>query len=101
MKRAAVIGGCLLLAGCGTFHLDNGAVIPVGRTRDQFATDQIICKDKAMTESQTASDQVRGFLLGLTIVGAAVYFDLQKQAQRRVFTECMTGRGYTVIPASD
>jgi hypothetical protein len=100
MKHLATIALCLACAGCGTFQLDAGAVLPPGKTMDQAAIDQLICKDKAATDSQTAADQARGFLLGLTIIGVAVDLEQQKKDQRRIFAECMTARGYKVIKAA-
>jgi hypothetical protein len=65
--------------------------------------DVLVCKDRAKTESQTAADQARGFVLGLglSFVGVAIDYDQQKRDQRRIFRECMEARGYTIIPATD
>ena len=41
------------------------------------------------------------FLLGLTIVGAPVAFEMEKSKQREVFTNCMQERGYAITPAKN
>ena len=94
---------CLALSGCGTFKLASGGTIPAGKTKDQVRPDVLTCKDRAKTESQTAQDQARGFMLGLTLsfVGVAIDYEQQKKDQRRIYKECMDDLGYNLTPATD
>ena len=96
---------CLLCAGCGEFRLAS-QITPsptLLKTPDQITLDTLVCKDKAKTESQTAADQARGFMLGFTlsVFGAAIDYEQQKKDQRRIFKECMEARGYSVAPPPD
>jgi len=45
--------------------------------------------------------QAGAFVLGLTIVGAPVAFELERAKQREVYKSCMEARGYRVVPPSD
>jgi len=94
---------CLALGGCGTFKLAAGGTPPPGKTKDQQTLDVLVCKDRAKTESQTAADQARGFVLGLglSVIGVAIDYQQQKSDQRRIYKDCMEARGYTIIPATD
>ena len=56
------------------------------------------CKDQAKLAANTTGRQTGAFLLGMTIIGAPVAFELEKAKQREVFAQCMTARGYTVMP---
>ena len=80
---------CLALSGCGTFKLAAGGTPPPGKTKDQQTLDVLVCKDRAKTESQTAADQARGFVLGLglSVIGVAIDYQQQK----------MTSAGFTKI----
>lgn len=102
-QRIGAVALCLLCADCGSFNLAAGGTPPPGKTQDQMTLDVLVCKDRAKTESQTAADQARGFVLGLglSFVGVAIDYDQQKRDQRRIFRECMEARGYTIIPATD
>ena len=101
-QRAAVMVP-LLCGACGTFQLSAGGSVPPGKTKDQVQLDVLTCKDRAKTESQTAADQARGFMLGLTLsfIGVAIDYEQQKNDQRRIYKDCMEARGYTIIPATD
>lgn len=103
MRVLAVMLLCLLCVGCGEFKLAAGVSPPSGKTTDQETLDTLVCKDRARTESQTAADQVRGFMLGLTLsfVGAGIDYEQQKNDQRRIFKSCMEAKGYTLQPATD
>lgn len=94
---------CLLLAGCGTFHLASGGTIPADKTRDQVTLDVLTCKDQAKTDSQTDAAQARGFMLGFTlsVVGVAIDYQHQKADQRAIYRSCMEARGYTITAATD
>lgn len=91
----------LLLTGCGTFQLASGIYPPVGKSPNQQQTDTLVCKDRAKLEANTAGRQTGAFLLGMTLVGAPVAFELEKTKQREVFSECMTALGYRIVPATD
>lgn len=88
------------LTSCGTFVL--GTAVPqTSKTANQQQLDNLDCKDKARLAASTTDRQVGAFLLGMTIIGAPVAFEIEKSKQREVFKSCMEGKGYKVIPASD
>jgi hypothetical protein len=85
------------IAACGTFNLGN--VHPqANKTADQQQLDTLSCKDQASLAVSSAGRQTGDFLLGLTIVGTPVAYELDKAKQRQVFTDCMQARGYSVTP---
>lgn len=87
-----------LSAGC-TFNL--GTVrSPSGKTADQQQSDILYCKDQAHLAVSSTGRQTGDFLLGVTIVGAPVAYELDKSKQREVYGTCMRAKGYTVIPPS-
>lgn len=88
----------LIVAACGTFQLASNTLAPAGKTPDQHQMDTLICKDQAELAANTASRQAGAFLLGMTIIGTPVAYELEKSKQREVFAHCMTARGYTVVP---
>lgn len=88
----------LLLFACGTFQLASGIHPPAGKTKDQQQVDMLICKDQAKLAANTPAKQTGAFLLGATIIGAPVAYEMEKSTQRKVFAECMTKRGYIVDP---
>ncbi|MGD0266055.1 MAG: hypothetical protein ABSD47_14030 [Candidatus Methylomirabilota bacterium] len=99
MRKATILGLCIVLAGC-TFPL--GYVQPQGgKTPDQQKLDTLDCKDKAHLEASSTGRQVGYFFLGMTIIGTPAAYALDRDVQRSVFKECMEGRGYTVIPAEE
>jgi hypothetical protein len=83
------------IAGCGTFTLGN--VRPqTGKSPEQQQLDTLTCKDQANLAANSAGRQTGDFLLGLTIVGAPVAYEMDKAKQRQVFADCMKARGYVV-----
>ena len=89
----AVVTG--LLTGCGTFNL--GYVqSQAGRTAEQQQLDTLTCKDTARLAAESGDRQVGNFLLGMTIVGAPIAYELDRSKQREVFKECMQGKGYSI-----
>jgi hypothetical protein len=90
-----------VLTACGTFQLADGIYPPPGKTSEQQQTDILACKDQARLEANTADRQAGAFLLGMTIIGAPVAFELEKAKQREVFSQCMTARGYRIVPSTD
>lgn len=96
---ALLIVLCMVVTGC-TFPL--GIVQPqAGKTKDQQELDTLFCKDKAHLAASGTGQQVGAFFLGMTLVGIPVAYALDRSTQRRVFEECMAGRGYKVIPPDD
>ncbi len=88
----------LLLVTCGTYAL--GKIRPQeGKTPDQQQLDILTCKDQAGTTANSAGRQTADFFLGLTIVGAPIAIQREKNKEREVFAECMRARGYVVTPA--
>lgn len=83
------------LAACGTFSLGNVRSQP-GKTAEQQQLDTLTCKDQASLAVNSAGRQTGDFLLGLTIVGAPVAYEMDKAKQRQVFADCMAARGYSV-----
>ena len=88
----------LVVAACGTFPLSGNTYGPPGKTQDQHQMDILVCKDQAKLAANTTARQTGAFLLGLTIIGTPVAFELEKAKQREVFAQCMTARGYRVDP---
>jgi hypothetical protein len=86
------------VSGCGTFPLSGGTTPPAGKTADQHQLDILTCQHEGKMAANTGARQTGAFLLGLTIVGTPLAFELEKKKQREVFAECMTARGYTVVP---
>jgi hypothetical protein len=86
------------VAACGTFNLGN--VRPqIGKTSEQQQLDTLTCKDQANLAANSAGRQTGDFLLGLTIVGAPVAYEMDKAKQRQVFADCMHARGYVMTAA--
>jgi hypothetical protein len=98
--KTLVVVAALLCVSCGTFQLGN-VHVPADRTKDQAQLDILTCKDQAHLETDKAENQVKDFLLGLTIIGAPVAYEKDKATQREVFAKCMGDRGYRVDPPSD
>lgn len=85
------------VSGCGTFQL-SGGTSQAGKTADQHQLDVLTCQHEGKMAASTGARQTGAFLLGLTIIGTPVAFELDKAKQREVFAQCMTARGYTVAP---
>jgi hypothetical protein len=83
------------VAACGTFNLGNVHPQP-NKTADQQQLDTLSCKDQATLAVSSAGRQTGDFLLGLTIVGTPVAYEMDKAKQRQVFADCMQARGYSV-----
>ena len=88
----------LVVAACGTFPLSKNTIAPTGKTADQHQLDILVCQDQAKLAASTAGRQAGNFLLGMTLIGTPVAYELDKAKQREVFAQCMTARGYTVVP---
>jgi len=100
-RRLTIFAAPLLCVGCGTFQLANGIYPPAGKSHDQQQTDILVCKDEAKLAANTTERQTGAFLLGMTIVGAPVAFEMEKSKQREVFSQCLTARGYRVTVPDD
>lgn len=100
--RSVVTVSCFtLLSGCGTFQLASDVRPLSSKTQEQQQLDNLACKDQARLAANTAERQTGAFLLGMTIVGAPVAFELEKAKQREVFKSCMEAKGYRVLPPAD
>lgn len=82
---------------CGTFNLGNVRPQP-GKTAEQQQLDTLTCKDQASLAINSAGRETGDFLLGITIVGAPVAYEMDKAKQRQVFADCMQAHGYIVTP---
>jgi hypothetical protein len=58
----------------------------------------LYCKDRAKTEASTDARVAGSFIAGLTVVGAPIAIAEERRKQREVFAQCMSERGYTVVP---
>jgi hypothetical protein len=100
--RTVAIGITILtLTGCGTFQLASGVIPLTSKTQEQQQLDNLQCKDQAKLEANTTARQTGAFLLGMTIVGAPVAFEIEKAKQREVFKSCMEAKGYRILPPND
>jgi len=88
-------------AACGTFQLASAVYPPAGKSTEQQQLDNLTCKDRAKLEANTAGKQAGAFLLGMTIVGAPVAYELEKSTQRDVYRSCMESIGYRVVAPDD
>lgn len=88
---------CLLLAGCGSFPLAASVYPPTGKTVSDERLDLLECKDRAHNYAASDEKQVRGFLLGLTVIGAPVAYAADRSDQRTEFRACMEDKGYRVV----
>lgn len=88
----------MICAGCGTFRLGYVTTAAPGKTVDQVKLDNLICKDKARLEAESAGNQVGDFVLGLTIIGTPIAYAHDRQVQRDTWSACMREAGYTVAP---
>lgn len=100
LSRFFVVLASLILAGCGNFQLASN-VQQAGKTQQQVQLDTLSCKDEANLAANTADRQIGAFLLGMTIVGTPIAFEMEKAKKREVFASCMTARGYLVTPPND
>jgi hypothetical protein len=100
-RRFTIVVATAALAGCGTFQLASGVFPLSPKTQEQQQLDNLNCKDQAKLAANTTERQTGAFLLGLTIVGAPVAFELEKAKQREVYKSCMEGKGYRVLPPNE
>lgn len=99
-STTALLAVTLLCTACGTYNLGN--VYPqAGKSKDQQQLDTLTCKDQARIAANTGERQAGSFLLGMTIIGTPVAWELEKAKSREVFTACMEQRGYRVTAAKD
>ena len=101
MKHLLALAVLTALAGCGTFPLSGGTRPNVEKTADQHQLDTLVCQEQARAAANTAGRQTGAFLLGLTLIGTPVAFELEKSKQREVFAQCMSARNYTVLPLAE
>ena len=91
----------LLLVGCGTFQLASGVYPLIAKTPEQQQLDNLNCKDQAKLEANSTERQTGAFLLGMTIIGAPLAFEMEKSKQREVYKSCMEGKGYRIVAPND
>lgn len=93
------LGTAVLVASLGACEFSLGTVQPYpGATKSQMSLDIAVCKDFAFKQAGTPDRQAGAFLMGLTIVGAPVAFEIDKATQREAFAACMASAGYGVTP---
>lgn len=97
VREALAVGVVALsVTACGNFAL--GTVQPqLGKSASDMQLDIAICKDQAYKRAGTPDRQAAAFVMGLTIVGAPVAFEIDKATQRSVFRDCMESQGYRVM----
>ncbi len=95
-RSIAVITAAVLLAGCATTFSLGNVHGQLARSADQQQLDTLVCKDQARLAASGTGATVKGFLLGLTIVGAPAGYAMDRQIQRTEFGNCMTAKGYQV-----
>lgn len=101
MKKAIIFALPLLLTACGTFPLSGGTYPPPGKSGDQARLDNLECSQRAQLEINSSAQQTQSFLLGLTIIGTPLAYELERRKGREVFAACMTDRGYRVLPVPE
>ena len=89
------------VSSCGTFPLASGVYPLAPRTTEQQQLDNLNCKDQAKLEANSTERQTGAFLLGLTIIGAPLAFEMEKTKQREVYKTCMEDKGYRVVPPTE
>jgi hypothetical protein len=94
----ALLAASVLCVACGTFPLSGGIYPPPGKSSDQQQIDVLACQDQAHLAINSAGRQVGDFLLGATLIGAPIAYELDKSKGREVYAQCMTARGYRVMP---
>jgi hypothetical protein len=83
----------LFLVACGgTFPLFGAVEAPHGTSANQQKNDIAICKGQAVDQASNNGEQAEAFLFG----SSARKKD--EALQRKIFSECMTAKGYKVIP---
>jgi hypothetical protein len=83
----------LFLVACGgTFPLFGAVEAPHGTSASQQKSDIAVCKNQAVDQASNNGEQAEAFLFGSTARKK------EETLERNVFSECMTTRGYTIIP---
>jgi hypothetical protein len=83
----------LFLVACGgKFPLYGAVEAPHGISANQQKNDIAYCKDQAVDQASKNGEQAEALLFG----SAARNKD--ETLQRKIFSECMTAKGYTIIP---
>ncbi len=90
--RVVLLLPIFLVACGGNFPLFGAVEAPNGTSANQQKNDIAICKDQAVNQASNNGERAEAFLLGS---GAR---KKDETLQRKVFAECMTGKGYTVTP---
>lgn len=88
----------LALAGCATQFTLGTSYPTQGQTKAQQIADIESCKIVAFDSANTPAEFAKTYLRSLTLIGAPGALQNEKDIQRRAFIECMTARGYAVIP---
>ena len=89
--------GTVTLSACGTFPLASSIQSPINKDQTQRETDILFCTHQADMAVNSASNQAGDFLLGATIVGAPIAYEMDKSKERGIFASCMTARGYNLV----
>lgn len=100
MRKIIVVLLALGTAACGTFQL-GVAYPPEWKSRDTAQLDMLVCKEEARNAANTSERQAGNFLLGATLVGSAIAYEMEKQKQREVWKSCMEQRSYRIELATD
>ena len=83
----------LLLVACGgTFPLFGAVEAPHDASANQQKNDIANCTNQAADQASNNGEQVEAFLFGSSARKK------EESLERNVFSECMTNKGYTVIP---
>jgi hypothetical protein len=83
----------LFLVACGgTFPLFGAVEAPHGTSANQQTVDIAYCKSQAVDQASNNGEQAEAFLFG------SAARKKEETLERNVFSECMTAKGYTVVP---
>jgi hypothetical protein len=83
----------LFLVACGgTFPLFGAVEAPHGTSAHQQKSDIANCKSQAVDQASNNGEEAEAFLFGSSARKK------EQALERNVFSECMTNKGYTVIP---
>ena len=93
--RLVLLLPILLVACDGTFPLFSAVDAPAGITAQQQVNDISSCTTQAEVQASKSGERIKAFFSG----SAAREND--RVLQRRIFAECMTAKGYTVVPVQD
>lgn len=87
----------LALSGCATQFILGTSYPAQGQTREQTIADIESCKVIAYQVANTPTEFAKTYLRSLTLIGVPGALQNEKDNQRRVFSKCMTERGYRVV----